>query len=64
MRLQPFPIRLNRFGSRLVEEFRRMVDRNLMLDDTLNGNITQLKHGHFLSIMYNVILAGERCRSG
>ena len=45
-RLEPVAIRLYRFGGRLAEEVRRMVDRNLVLDNAPNGNITLLKHGH------------------
>ena len=40
-RHEPLPIRLKRLGSCLVEEFGRVVDRNLVLDYALNGTLTQ-----------------------
>jgi hypothetical protein len=46
----------------LVEEVGRAIDRYLMLHDALHGDVAQLEHSHFCSIIYNSITFGERCQ--
>ena len=43
MRFQPVSVRFERFSSCLIEDFGRMVDWNLMLENALNSYLAQLK---------------------
>ena len=45
-RYQPLPVGFDRLGRRLIEHVRRQVDGYLVLDDSVNGDITQLHDGH------------------